>query len=369
MTSQTPARHTVAEIAAALGMKAEGDASLSVTGLAEPAQAGPGELALAMKPAYADKLLLGGARAALMWDGADWRGYGLQAAILAPRPRFALSTVSSMMDPGPGYSSGIHPSAAIDPSAVLGIDVSVGAFTVIGPRVRIGAGSVIGPQVHVGTDSEVGEQALVHAGVQIGARVRIGARFIAQPGACIGADGFSFVTPEPSGPELARATLGAEGTATAQGWARIHSLGGVTIGDDVEIGAKTCIDRGTVRDTVIGDGCKIDNLVQVGHNVVIGRDCMLCGQSGIAGSTVLGDGVVLGGKAGASDNITIGDRAILAGATIALANVPPGRMMMGFPATKMDSHVESYKALRRLPRLFRDVAALKKAVSKTPQSD
>ncbi|MGR3494271.1 UDP-3-O-(3-hydroxymyristoyl)glucosamine N-acyltransferase [Citreimonas sp.] len=369
MPSERPVRHTVTEIAAALGMHAEGDGALAVTAVAEPASAGADDLALAMKPAFADGLAQGAARAALMWEGADWRGYGLQAAILAPRPRFALSTVSAMMDPGAGYAAGIHPSAVIDPSATLADDVWIGPFTVIGPRARIGAGSVIGPQVHVGADTEIGANALIHAGVQIGARVRIGARFIAQPGACVGADGFSFVTPEPSGPELARATLGAEGTATAQGWARIHSLGGVTIGDDVEIGAKSCIDRGTVRDTLIGDGVKIDNLVQVGHNVVVGRDCMLCAQVGIAGSTVLGDGVVMGGKAGASDNIAIGARAILGGGTIALANVPAGRVMLGYPAMKMDSHVESYKALRRLPRLFRDVAALKKAVSKTPQSD
>ncbi|SDY27705.1 UDP-3-O-(3-hydroxymyristoyl)glucosamine N-acyltransferase [Citreimonas salinaria] len=369
MSSPTPDRHSIAEIAVALGMKAEGDGDLCVVRLAEPALAGADDLALAMKPEFAAGLAEGRARAALMWEGADWRGHGLRAAILAPRPRFALSTVSAMMDPGQGYAPGVHPSAVVDPSAALGDDVSIGPFSVIGPRAQIGAGSVIGPQVHVGADTEIGARALIHAGVQIGARVRIGARFISQPGACIGADGFSFVTPEPSGPELARATLGAEGTATAQGWARIHSLGGVAIGDDVEVGAKTCIDRGTVRDTVIGDGVKIDNLVQVGHNVVIGRDCMLCAQVGIAGSTVLGEGVVMGGKAGASDNIHIGDRAILAGATIALANVPAGRVMLGYPAMKMDSHVESYKALRRLPRLFRDVAALKKAVSNTPQSD
>ena len=124
-----------------------------------------------------------------------------------------------------------------------------------------------------------------------------------------------------------------------------------------------------MRDTRIGDGCKIDNLVQIGHNVEIGRDCLICGQVGVAGSTVIGANVVLGGQAGLSDNITVGDRAILGGATVALANVPAGRVMLGYPAMKMETHVEAYKGLRRLPRLFREVAELKKAVSKLAGND
>jgi UDP-3-O-[3-hydroxymyristoyl] glucosamine N-acyltransferase len=360
---------TISEIAAALGLSAEGDGSIAISAVAEPASAGPDQLALAMKPEFAQTLGQGQARAAMLWQGADWQGYGLQAAILAPRPRFAMSGLSAMMDAGQGYAPGIHPSAVIDPSARLGEGASVGPLAVIGPEAVIGAGSVIGPQAQIGWQVSLGENSLIHAGVRIGARVCIGARFIAQAGAVIGADGFSFVTPEPSGVEKARASLGAEGTEKTQVWARIHSLGAVSIGDDVELGANSCIDRGTVRDTQIGNGVKFDNLVQIGHNVVIEDHALICAQVGIAGSSRIGTGAVIGGQSGVSDNITVGARAILGGATVALSNVPAGRVMLGYPAMKMDAHVESYKGLRRLPRLFREVAELKKAVSKLGTSD
>ncbi|MGP6088285.1 UDP-3-O-(3-hydroxymyristoyl)glucosamine N-acyltransferase [Antarctobacter jejuensis] len=336
---------------------------MEVSGLAEPQDAGPGHLAMATKPEYAEVLTAGAARAAMLWEGADWRAMGLQAALLPGRPRFAMSGLTGMMDPGQGYAAGIHPSAVIDPSAQLGDGVSVGPLAVIEAGAVIGDGAVIGPQCYVGWDVRLGAQAVLHAGVRIMARVVIGDRFVAQPGVIIGGDGFSFVTPEVSGVERARATLGEEGSVSAQSWARIASLGSVLIGDDVEVGAGSTIDRGTIRDTAIGPGTKIDNLVQIGHNVVVGRDCLLCSQVGIAGSTVVGDNVVMAGKVGVSDNLRIGSRAILGGATVVLTNVPEGRVMLGYPAMKMESHVEAYKGLRRLPRLFRDVADLKKAVS------
>ncbi|APX24775.1 MAG: UDP-3-O-(3-hydroxymyristoyl)glucosamine N-acyltransferase [Rhodobacteraceae bacterium] len=356
--------YSIFDIATALGLEAQGDTDLEVSGVNEPALAASDELALAMKPEFAAQIADGQAQAAMLWQGADWQALGLRAALLAPRPRHALSGLSAMMDPGPGYGGGIHQSAIVDPSARLGEGVSIGPFSIVGAGAEIGAGTIIGPQCHVGWQSRVGAGSLLHTGVRIGARVTIGARFIAQPGAVVGGDGFSFVTPEPSGVEQVRETLGRENDAEAQSWARIHSLGGVTIADDVELGANACIDRGTVRDTVVGEGTKIDNLVQVGHNVVIGRNCLLCGQVGIAGSTVLGDNVVLGGQTGVVDNIRVGDRVITGAGTMLMANVPAGRAMLGYPATKMDAHVESYKAIRRLPRLFREVAALKKAVSK-----
>jgi UDP-3-O-[3-hydroxymyristoyl] glucosamine N-acyltransferase len=360
---------TIEEIAIALGLKAEGNFALSVTGLAEPRDAGPDQMAMATRPEYAEALAGGRARAALLWAGADWRALGLEAAILPARPRFAMSGLTAMMDRGPGYALGVHPGAVVDSSAVLGEGVSVGPLAVIEAGACIGAGTVIGPQAYVGADVVIGADSLIHAGVRIMARVNIGARFIAQPGAIIGGDGFSFVTPEVSGVEKARASLGGEGADQAQAWARIASLGAVAIGDDVEIGAGSTIDKGTIRDTRIGDGTKIDNLVQIGHNVVLGRDCLICAHVAIAGSTVVGDGVVMAGKVGVSDNLRIGDRAILGGATIVLSNVPAGRVMLGYPAMKMETHVEAYKGLRRLPRLFRDVADLKKAVSKSLGND
>ncbi|MCC1492366.1 UDP-3-O-(3-hydroxymyristoyl)glucosamine N-acyltransferase [Cognatishimia sp. F0-27] len=362
--------HTIGEIARALGLPVQGQADLPIVRVAEPAMAGPEDIALAMRPKYAEALASGQARAAMLWEGADWQSYGLAAAILAPRPRFTMAALTEMMDPGQGYGTGaIHPSAVIDESAEIGAGVSIGPLCVIGPGAQIGAHSVVGPQCHIGLEARIGCNALLHSGVRIGARVRIGERVIAHPGATIGADGFSFVTAEPSGVERARATLGGAGTDAAQPWSRIHSLGGVDIGDDVEIGANSCIDRGTVRDTVIGAGCKFDNLVQIGHNVQIGRDCLICAQVGVAGSTVIGNNVVLGGQSGVSDNLIVGDRAILGGATVVLSNVPEGRVMLGYPAVKMETHIETYKGLRRLPRLFRDVGDLKKAVSKLTGND
>lgn len=361
--------YTVEQIALALGAEAVGAADIEVDGVAEPANAGAEHLALAMKPEFAEALAKGAARAAVLWAGADWRALGLEAAILAPRPRYAMSGLTAMFDPGQGWDEGVHPTAVIHDTARLGTGVCVGPFSVISAGARIGAGTVVGPQCFVGTDSEIGQMGFLREGVRIGARVRIGERFIAQPGAAVGGDGFSFVTPETSGVEKARETLGDRGETQAQSWTRIHSLGGVEIGDDVEVGANATIDRGTVRSTRIGHGTKIDNLVMIGHNVEVGTDCLLCGHVGIAGSTRIGNNVVLGGKTGVSDNIFIGDNVITGGGTIVLANIPAGRVMLGYPAMKMETTMEVFKGFRRLGRLFSDVAALKKTVSNRPPKD
>ena len=213
--------------------------------------------------------------------------------------------------------------------------------------------------------AQIGDDALIFQGALIGARVRLGQRAILQPNCVIGADGFSFVTPETSQVERIRHSLGQEdGAVPPQSWRRIHSLGAVIIGDDVEIGANATIDRGTIADTVIGDGTKLDNMVHVGHNVRIGRDCLLCGQVGIAGSVKIGDRVVLGGQTGVADNLEIGSDVVTGASTIILSTVPPGRAMLGYPAVRMETQIEMYKNLRRLPRLAQAVAEVKKAVFK-----
>ncbi|SLN10563.1 UDP-3-O-acylglucosamine N-acyltransferase [Roseovarius gaetbuli] len=360
--------YTIQQIAAALGAEAFGAVDLEIDGVAEPAEATARHLALAMKPEYSDALGQGDALAAVIWEGADWQALGLRAAIVAPRPRYVMSGLTALLDPGQGWGTGIHPSAVIDPEAELAEGVSVGPLAVIGKGAKIGKDSIIGPQSYVGNDAEIGSGAYLREGVRIGARVVIGARFIAQPGVVVGGDGFSFVTPETSTVESARATLGDQGEADAQSWTRIHSLGSVTIGDDVEIGANSTIDRGTIRDTRIGNGSKIDNLVMIGHNVIVGNDCLLCGHVGIAGSTRIGNNVVLAGKTGVSDNIFIGDNVITGGGTIVLANIPAGRVMLGYPAMKMETTMEVFKGFRRLRRLFDDVSELKKTVSKPPHN-
>ena len=361
--------HTIDEIAQAIGADVVGDGTLIIDKVAEPGSAGAHDLALAMTPKFAEGLADGMARAALMWADADWQGFGLAAAILPRRPRYAMSGLTSMLDTGQGFGSGIHPSAVIDVTAKLGADVSVGPLAVISAGAVIGARSIIGPQCFIGMDVTLGEGALLREHVSIGARATIGARFIAQPGARIAGDGFSFVTPEVSGVEAARASLGDQGDAKSQSWNRIHSLGSVSIGDDVEVGANTSVDCGTIRDTRIGNGTKIDSLVQIGHNAVIGDHTLICAQVGVAGSANVGNYVVLGGHSGVSDNIFVGDGAILGGGTKVLSNVPAGRAMLGYPATQMDRQMEIYKAQRRLPRILRDIAALKEAVFKSGASD
>lgn len=360
---------TVSEVAKALKAEVFGDGGIAISGASEPASAGPDDLALAMDPKYADGLSAGSARVAILWEGADWQALGLEAAIVAPRPRFAMSGLTSLMDKGPQIEPGVHPSAVVDRSARIGENVAIGPFVVIGAGAIISARARIASHTSISEDVVIGEDALIHAGVRIGARVIIGHRFICQPGAVIGADGFSFVTPEKSRVEEARASLGTKTQAVNSSWTRIHSIGSVEIGDDVEIGANTTIDRGTIRATQIGHRTKLDNLVHLGHNVSVGDDTLLCGQVGIAGSTKIGSRVVLGGQVGVSDNIFVGDDVVAGGATKIMSKVPAGRIMLGYPAMKMEQYLEAGRNWRRLPRLMADVKALKKAVLSGDEDD
>lgn len=356
--------YTVRQIADALGATVLGDGTVTIETAAEPVDAGPTDLALAMDPKYDASLAMSDARAAIVWDGADWRGFGLEAAIIVPRSRYALAKLTQMMDPGPAVAPGIDPSARVDPGASIGADPAIGPFVVIGAGAKVGPRARISAHALIDAGATIGDDATIGPGVRIMARVRIGDRFIAQPNAVIGGDGLSFVTPETSGVERARETLGDQGAIHEQAWTRIHSLGGVEIGDDVEVGANACIDAGTIRATRIGSGTKIDNLVMIGHNVTVGRNCLFAGHVGIAGSTRVGDRVVLGGKVGVSDNIFIGDDVIAGGGTGILSNVPAGRVILGYPAQKMDGFIEGARNVRRLGRLMARVAALEKAVSK-----
>lgn len=350
--------HSIARIARALAAEAAGALDFVVLRAAEPAMAGPQDLALAMDPKYAGGLASGKAQAALLWPGADWRALGLKAAIFAPRGRLAMAALTRLLDEGPQIAPGVHALSVIDISAVIGEGAAIGPFVTIGAGVKIGAGARIASHVSIGDGAVIGAEALILQGAHIGAGVRAGDRLICQPGAVIGSDGFSFVTAERSGVEEIRSTLGKRDAIREQPWLRIHSLGAVVLGDDVEVGANSCIDRGTIRDTVIGNGTKLDNLVHVAHNVEIGTDCLLCGHVGIAGSTRIGNRVVLGGQVGVGDNLFVGDDVIAGGGTKILTNAPAGRVLLGYPAVRMETHVEMQKALRRLPRLAGRVAGL-----------
>jgi len=351
--------HSIAELARLTGLRAAGDATLEIDRPAEPGAAGPRDLALAMSPRYAAALEASPARAAVLWEGADPAALGLEAALFAPRARLALAGLTAAFAPPTDLAPGIDPRAAVDPSAEIGPDARIGPFAVVGAGARIGAGTVIAPHASVGADCVLGEAALLHPGVRIAGRARIGARFIAQANAVVGSDGFSFVTPERGAVESAKADSAVAEETRNTAYRRIHSLGGVEIGDDVEIGAGSCIDQGTIAPTRIGSGTKIDNLVQIGHNARIGETCLICGHVGLAGSVRVGDRAVLGGKVGVGDNLAIGADAVLAGGTLVGADVPAGSVMIGVPAMPKDQFRSQMRALRRLPRLQREIAAIR----------
>ena len=361
--------YSIKEIASALSAKAVGAVDLRIVNAAEPALAGPYDLAMAMSPQFAAQLSQGRAKAAVLAMDTDWQSLGLDAAILVERPRVAMAGVTQMLDRAVVVAPGLHPTAEIDPTATVVAPRGIGAFVVIGADVVIGANAQIAAHVSIGPGVQIGANAVLHAGTRIQGKTVIGDNFICQPGVVVGGDGFSFVTPEKSGVEAVRGTLGERGDAKSQSWLRIHSIGGVSIGDNVEVGANATIDQGTIRATMIGDGTKIDSQVQIGHNVVIGRDCLVCAQAGIAGSANIGNHVVLGGQSGVADNINVGDDVIAGGGTKILANVPAGRVLLGYPAMKMDAQIESYKALRRLPKLANEFKKLQEIVSKLGQND
>jgi UDP-3-O-[3-hydroxymyristoyl] glucosamine N-acyltransferase len=351
-------RYTIKEISDAIGAEAAGDLSLEITTINEPQIASADELALAMEESYAEALREGAALAAILWEGADWQALGLKAAIYAPRSRYVLSGVTQIFEHKIDIAKGIHPSAIIDPSAQIGNNPAIGPFVVIGADVEIGDNARIASHCSIAEGASIGKDVLLYQGVRIGARVQIGTGFICQPNAVIGGDGFSFVTPKSGAIEEAKKSGTISNARATNGFARINSLGSVVIGDRVEIGANSTIDRGTISNTTIGNGTKLDNMVHLGHNVAIGEHCLICGQSGIAGSSVIGDRVVIGGQSAISDHIRVGSDVIIAGKSGVSSHVPPKRLMMGNPAVKMEANIESYKAIRRLPRLVAKVAKL-----------
>lgn len=356
-------RHTIGAIAAAIGARVEGDPGLLVRAPAHPAEAGPDDLAIAMDATHTAMLAKGAARAALMAEGADWHAVGLAAAIIVARPRYALALVTEAFAPPQEIARGRHSSAVIAPDAEIAEDAAIGPFCLIGAGARVGARAVLLGHATLGAGAEIGPDGLVHAGVRIASGVRIGARTILHPNAVIGSDGFAFVTPTPGAAESVRATGRVAEDARNMRLARIHSLGGVEIGDDVEIGAGTTVDAGTLSPTRIGSGTKIDNLVQNAHNVRIGSNCLICAQVGIAGSTTLGDRVVLEGQAGISDNVTIGSDVVVAARSGVAANLPDRSVVLGAPALPRKEALAILTATRRLPRLVETVRTLTKLIA------
>ena len=349
-------QYSIREVARAVGAECAGDDSIVVHGLAEPRAALPGELAIALEPEFARELKKGSARAAIFSWGQDWSEYRVEAALLTRNPRRSFMSLTRLFAPGLNPRVGVHPAAHVAATARVGAESSVGPFSVIEEGVAIGEGCAIADSVSIGRGTRVGRGCVIHPGVRIGWGISIGDRFVAHANAVIGCDGFSYLTED-----------GSDESVTGRRKveiAKIESLGSVRIGDDVEIGACTVIDRGTISETVIGAGTKIDNQVHVAHNVRIGQDCFICGQVGIAGSARIGDRVSLAGMTGVSDHVSVGDDVVAAGAAKIYSNVPNSRRVMGAPAIQMEKNIELYKCIRRLPKLFETVSELERKASR-----
>lgn len=253
-------------------------------------------------------------------------------ALPADRPMTAWARVARFFHPLEPVQPGIHPSAVVDPSAQVSPEAEIGPFCHVGPRAEIGAGCRIGPFVSIGAGVVVGRDSRIAAHASISHSL-IGERVAIYPGARIGQDGFGF-DPVP----------------TARGFTSVPQLGRVIIEDDVEIGANTMIDRGSAQDTVIGAGSRLDNAVQIAHNVRLGRCCVIVSQAGISGSTILGDYVTLAGQAGLIGHLHIGDGARIGAQAGVMADVAPRATVVGSPAEPVREFFKQVAFLRRLMR-------------------
>jgi len=348
---------TIRHVATAIGARLEGNGDMPVRSPCHPADAVDAEdLVLVFEPELATLVGQTPAAAAIVAEGIALPPHRLKAVLWVRRPRYVLARLLPLFALPPSHRPGVHRSAAIDESATLGADVAIGPFVSVGPGAAIGDGTVLLGHISIGAEAKVGAGCLLHPGVRIGDRCRVGDRVILHHNVSIGADGFSFATPEPSAAEAAQRGRGA-GVQTRD-LARIPSLGAVRLEDDVEIGANSAVDRGTVGDTRIGRGTKIDNLVMVGHNCVIGADCLIAGQVGISGSCRIGDRVVLGGQAGIADHVTIGDDAVVMARAGVPHDLPAGAAVGGAPAMPQKDFHRQLLYIGRLKRMFEELKRL-----------
>jgi UDP-3-O-[3-hydroxymyristoyl] glucosamine N-acyltransferase len=339
MTSR--AGFTLGELAKALGATLEGDPRRVVTGVAPLDSAGPDQVSFLTHARYAEAAKA--SRAGAIVAGAQ--AAALPAPVLRVRaPEQALVELLNLFHPPAAVVPGVHLTAVvaadahIDPTASIGAQTVIEAGARIGARVRVSALVFIGPGVEIGEDSSVGAHVALLAGVRLGRRVLV------HPGAVVGADGFGFAF---------------DGSQHR----KIPQTGGVVIEDDVEIGANTAIDRATFGDTIVRRGTKIDNLVQIGHNVEVGEHSILVSQVGVSGSSRLGRGVVLAGQVGVADHVTIGDGALVGAQGGVPSDLDAGGKYLGTPARPMLEAKRIMAAESRLPELLRRVRALERALA------
>ncbi len=336
-----------------------------IKNIAPPKLADENTLALALSEEEIENLSQTKAKAALVPLGVNFDNI---STIEAERPRLAMMKLLNIFYIPPVSTEGIHSSAVIDPSAKIGKNVSIGPNVVISKNTEIGDNTTVLANVYVGQSVKIGENCLFHPGCNIGDFVIIGNRVILQHGASIGADGFSFVTETPGTVEVAKTEGNVQGDFSKQRIHKIPSIGSVELKDDVEIGANAAIDRGTVENTVIGKGTKIDNLAMIGHNCRVGENCMIISQVGIAGSSNIGDRVVLAGQVGVADHINISDDVIVMAQSGVTKNISKRSIVFGTPAVPRKEYIKQMKYMHELENVIKEFKNYKKQIEELVQS-
>jgi len=330
---------TALAIADIVGGELVGAPGTTVSGVAPLDRAGPGDISFVAQPRYAP--LFRDTRAGVVLIVADLADSpsGVLSRVVVAKPHDALMQLLPKFYPELERAPSIHPTARVGRGARIGSDVTLDEYAVVGPGASLGDGVWIGAHAVIGEGARVGERSRIYPNVTVYAGTDIGARVRVRSGAVLGSDGFGYVF------------RGGE-------HAKISHVGRCIIGDDVEIGANTTVDRGSIDDTVIGAGTKIDNLVQIGHNVRIGRLCLIMAQVGIAGSAHIEDGCVLAGQAGIGGHITIGAGARIGGQAGVFGDVPPGESWSGYPARPHRESLRATGALFKLPGMLRKIERL-----------
>jgi len=337
---------TLEEIAARIGATVEGDPQHRVSGVADLERATPSELSFFSNPKYRQQMVETRAGAVIVSGDVD-RPEG-KNYLVHSNPSAAFQAVLALFlaarPPMTGFS-GIHSTAVIHPTATIGKDVTVGPYVVVDGDVAIGDRTVLGSFTYIGPKSRLGTDCMIHPHVTIREGCVLGNRVIIQPGAVIGSCGYGYLTSK-------------EGRHT-----KLDQLGNVVLGDDVEIGANTTVDRARFQSTLIQEGTKIDNQVQVAHNVEIGKHCLIVAQVGIAGSTRLGNHVVLGGQCAVNGHIDIGDGVRVAACSGISKSLPQAGDYGGVPVQPLAEYNRNAVYLRRVGDLFKRVKALEERQS------
>jgi UDP-3-O-[3-hydroxymyristoyl] glucosamine N-acyltransferase len=332
--------YQLAELAELVAGRVEGDPDRSVAAIRTLEAAGPDDLSFLKSPRYRAQAEASRAGALLVGSGLAGALAGRDLLVVED-PDYALAQLLAVLHPAGLREPGIHPTALLEPGCSVDPSAHVGPYAVIGAGSRIGPGAAVHAFVAVGRDCVVGKGAVLHPHAVLYDRTEVGEGSIVHAGVVLGADGFGYAT---------------HGGVHH----KVPQTGRVVLEEEVEIGANSAIDRATLGETRIGAGTKIDNLVQVGHNVQVGQHCILCGQAGIAGSARLGDFVVLAGQAGVAGHIELGDGVQVAAKSAALASVEPRTVVAGIPATEMRRWRRQAVLLARLEEMSRRLRSLEK---------